>query len=149
MPFADDNLIDRDTESPCNKTDATLNRSLVGTILHIADMTRPDIQYPVNRLTRHVRNPSENAMLSLKHLVRYSWRTKSASLHFPNNISIELTASSDSSWGSITSSKGTSRILFSVGNTPVAWWSKLQSVTAQSTCEAEYAALKTLAIAAQ
>ena len=58
-------------------------------------------------------------------------------------------APSDSIWGNITSSKGTSGIFFFLNGTPIAWWSKKQIVTAQSTCEADYTALTTLAIAAQ
>ncbi|KAI0993446.1 hypothetical protein K3495_g14738 [Podosphaera aphanis] len=149
IPVADDNLIDLDKDKLCSKQDAALYRSAVGTLLHIANMTRPDIQYAVNRLCRYVRNPSQNALLSLKHLICYVSRTKSASLFYPKQRISGLTASSDSSWGNITSSKGTSGIFFFVNGSPIAWWSKKQTVTAQSTCEAEYAALATLAIAAQ
>lgn len=148
-PIADDNIIDINPSKSCCKKDANKYRSAVGTLLHIANMTRPDIQYAVNRLSRHVHNPSENCMLALKHLIRYVSRTKSASLFFSSQGTPNLTASSDSSWGSITSSKGTSGILFLINNTPIAWWSNKQTVTAQSTCEAEYAALSKLAVAAQ
>ncbi|KAI0993946.1 hypothetical protein K3495_g14238 [Podosphaera aphanis] len=81
-PVADDNLIDCDIENSCSKDDAALYRSAVGTLLNIANMTRPDIQYAAKRLCRYVRNPSTNAMSSLKHLIRYTSRTKSASLFF-------------------------------------------------------------------
>lgn len=148
-PISDDNLIDRDIDIACSKDDATLYRSAVGQLLHIANMTRPDIQYAVNRLCRYVRNPSENALLSLKHLVRYVSRTKSASLLFSKSINPRLTASSDSSWGNINSPKGTTGVFFFVNGSPISWWSKKQTVTAQSTCEAEYDALNTLSVAAQ
>lgn len=148
-PISDDNLIDRNTENLCSTDEAVRFRSAVGTLLHIANMTRPDIQYAVNRLCRYVHNPSQNALLSLKHLVRYISRTKSASLLFSKNSKPELNASSDSSWGNISSPKGTSGIIFFIGGSPIAWWSKKQTVTAQSTCEAEYDALTKLAIAAQ
>ncbi|KAI0992868.1 hypothetical protein K3495_g15316, partial [Podosphaera aphanis] len=148
-PISDDNLLDRDTDDLCPTSDAVTYRSAVGTLLHIANMTRPDIQYAVNRLCRYVRSPSKNAFLSLKHLVRYVSRTKSASLLFSKGPKAELTASSDSSWGSTTSSKGTSGNIFFIGGTPIAWSSKKQTVTAQSTCEAEYAALTTLAVTAR
>lgn len=36
-----------------------------------------------------------------------------------------------------------------INGSPIAWWSKKQKMTAQSTCEAEYAALTALAIAAR
>ncbi|POS86658.1 hypothetical protein EPUL_002287 [Erysiphe pulchra] len=44
-PVADDNLIDCDIDTPCLKNEATVYQSAVGTLLHIANMTRPDIQY--------------------------------------------------------------------------------------------------------
>ena len=110
-PIADDNLIDRDTEIMCSHSDAAIYRSAVGVLLHIANMTRPDIQYAVNRLCRYVHNPSQNAYLSLKHLMRYVSGTKSAALFFPKSNRTELTASSDSSWGNTTSPKGTSGIV--------------------------------------
>ncbi|KAI0995091.1 hypothetical protein K3495_g13090, partial [Podosphaera aphanis] len=70
-------------------------------------------------------------------------------LFFPTHGSPQLRASSDSSWGNIFSSKGTSGILFLIGESPIAWWSNKQTVTAQSTCEAEYAALTKLATIAR
>lgn len=148
-PVADDNLIDCDTDLPCTNDEANKYRSVVGSLLHIAKMTRPDIQYAVNRLSRRVHHPSNNAILALKHLIRYISRTKVAALFYPKSGDITLTASSDSSWGSATSSKGTTGNIFLVGGSPIAWWSKKQTVTAQSTCEAEYAALTSLAVAAQ
>lgn len=128
IPVADDNLLDCNTENSCSKNDATVYRSAVGTLLHIANMTRPDIQYAVNRLCRYVRNPSVNAVKSLKHLVRYISRTKSAALFFPRQGKPDLTASSDSSWGNIKSSKGTSGIFFFINGSPIAWWSNLMDV---------------------
>ncbi|KAI0992174.1 hypothetical protein K3495_g16012 [Podosphaera aphanis] len=136
-PIADDNLIDCEKDDQCIESEANKYRSAVGPLLFIARMTQPDIQYAVNRLSRHVHRPSKNAFLVLKHLIRYISRTKSATLFFPRKGHIELTASTDSSWGNITSSKGTSGNLFMINGFPIAWWSKKQTVTAQSTCEAE------------
>lgn len=79
-PIADDNLIERDIENLCTEQDATKYRSAVGSLLHIANMTRPDIQWAVNRLSQRMRSPSENAMLLLKHLLGYVSRTKSSAL---------------------------------------------------------------------
>lgn len=76
IPIAYDNLLDRETENLCSKDDASSFRSAVGTLLHIANTTRPDIKYAVNRLCRHMRKPSQNALASLKHLVRYASRIK-------------------------------------------------------------------------
>ncbi|KAI1007228.1 hypothetical protein K3495_g988 [Podosphaera aphanis] len=148
-PISDDNPINRDTDDLCSTPDAVTYRSTVGTLLHVTNMTRPDIEYAVNRLCHCVHNPSKNVFLSFKHLVRCVSRTKSATLLFYKGIKAELTASLDSSWGSTTSFKGTSGKIFFICGTPIVWTSKKQTVTAQSTCEAEYAALTTLAVTAQ
>lgn len=130
-PIADDNLIDCNKEILCSKKDAVSYRSAVGTLLHIANMTRPDIQYAVNRLCRYMHNPSSNAFISLKYLIRYMSRTKKAALFFSKSGAPNLTASSDSSWGNINSSKGTSGVFFFINNTPIVWYSNKQTVTAQ------------------
>lgn len=41
--ISDDNLIDRETENLCSKSDSILYHSVVGSLLHISSMTRPDI----------------------------------------------------------------------------------------------------------
>lgn len=48
-PISDDNMIDCEVENSCSIDNAKLYRSAVGSLLHIAYMTRPDIQYAVNR----------------------------------------------------------------------------------------------------
>ena len=148
-PITDDGLVDRDNTEILDAESATTYRSAVGSILHVAIMTRPDIQYAVNRLARKVKEPTQNAMLALKHLVRYLSKTRHVTLLFKRGGPSELTGSSDSSWGSMHSPHGTSGTIFMVGGSPVAWWAKKQSTVAQSTCEAEYEALRHLAVAAK
>lgn len=148
-PIADENLIDYDANSSCSEQDNALYRSAVGTLLHIANMTRPDIQYAVHPLCRHIRQPSQNVFLSLKHLICCISRTKSTALLFPRQEASELTVSSYSSRGNINSSKGTSAIVIFINGSPISRWSKKKTVTPQSTWEAEYTAPTTLAIAAQ
>ena len=115
-------------------------------MLYIASQTRPDIQYAVGRLSRLFLEPSVNAIHAMKHLVRYLRRTQSMAIHFPAGLAPQLTASSDSDWSSKTDAYSTTGNVFLVGPTPVAWWSKKQTVIAQSTCEAEYDALRSLTI---
>jgi len=143
-PIADDSMVDRDEERLVDADTATKYRSAVGSLLHIAIMTRPDIQYAVNRLASRMRAPIENAMLALKHLARYMSRTKGATLYFPAGLKPQLTGSTDSSWGTIFSPKSIAGNSILVGGTPVCWASKKQPTTAQSTCEAEYKALQLL-----
>ena len=143
-PIADDGLLTRNPEDLCDTDSAALYRSTVGSFLHIAIMTRPDLQYAVNRLAQLSRAPTTSAFQALKHLARYASSTASASVLFPWDLEPVMTASSDSSWGSAWSPRGTTGNVFLIGGAPVAWLSKKQSMTAQSTCEAEYEALRQL-----
>jgi len=143
-PIADDGLLTRNPEDLCDPDSAALYRSAVGSFLHIAIMTRPDLQYAVNRLAQLSRAPTTSAFQALKHLARYASSTASASVLFPWDLEPVMTASSDSSWGSTWSPRGTTGNVFLIGGAPVAWLSKKQSMTAQSTCESEYEALRQL-----
>ena len=143
-PIADDSLINREPDDLCDVETAALFRSAVGSFLHIAIMTRPDLQYTVNRLAQFSRAPSLSSFQALKHMARYASGTASASILFPWGLKPVMTASSDSSWGSTWSPRGTTGNVFLIGGAPVAWLSKKQSMTAQSTCEAEYEALRQL-----
>ncbi|KAI1005710.1 hypothetical protein K3495_g2507 [Podosphaera aphanis] len=49
----------------------------------------------------------------------------------------------------INSSKGTTGNFILINGTPIAWWSNKQTITAQSSCEAEYTALSALAVIAK
>ena len=146
IPIANDNQIDLNTDAPA--ADPEKYRSAVGQLLHISLLTRPDISYAVMRLTQKVSYPSENAFKALHQCARYLNRTKDLGLCFkPGNSTI--LASSDSSWGTTTQSKATSGNVFMLNGAPIAWLAKRQSLTAQSTCEAEYIAACTLSTTAQ
>jgi len=68
-PIADEGLITRTGSEALDDAAATRYRSIVGSLLHISIMTRPDIQFAVNQLAQIASNPSMNTMLGLKHLV--------------------------------------------------------------------------------
>ena len=145
-PIADDNKIDLDVDIP--SIDPELYRSAVGQLLHISLLTRPDISYAVLRLTQHVSKPSQNAHRALLQCGRYLLQTKDHTLCFNPGKSTIL-ESSDSSWGTATQSKATSGNVFMLNGAPISWTAKRQSLTAQSTCEAEYIAASTLATTAR
>jgi len=94
--ITDDGLINRPT-GLLSDADATRFRSAVGSLLYITIMTRPDIQYAMNRLARYMKSPSENAILGLKHLVRYLSKTRRVILLFLISGALVLIRSSDSS----------------------------------------------------
>lgn len=148
VPIPDDNRLDLEPEDFLSESSATLYRSAVGQLLHISMLTRPDISYAVMRLTRRMAKPTRNALHALKALGKYLLKTSKLPLHFQRSESIIL-GSSDSSWGTVSNSKATTGNVFLLNGAPIAWKAKRQTLTAQSTCEAEYIAASTAATQAR
>ena len=115
-------------------------RARLGSLLHIACFTRPDIMFSVMVLTRVQNAPTDAAINALLYLLRYLKGTISISITFVRNKDLCLTGFSDSSWATKTDARSTSGVIFTINGAPVLWHSKLQTVIARSTCEAEYVA---------
>ena len=45
--------------------------SILGGVLYIANLTRPDVAFTANRLTRYLKKPNSTHCQALKRLVRY------------------------------------------------------------------------------
>lgn len=50
--------------------------SVLGGVLYVANLTRPDCAYAAHKLTRYIKNPGKSHYESLKRLVRYMYKTK-------------------------------------------------------------------------
>ena len=116
----------------------------VGSLLYLARGTRPDIAYTVAFLARFVANPGRAHWQAVKHLFRYLQGTKDLRLVYrgerydPEQI---FRAFTDSAHGdSVDTGRSTSGYLLTIGGGAVSWSSRLQSLVAQSTTEAEYIA---------
>lgn len=127
--------------------------SLIGSLLYLANCTRPDISFAVNTLARHLRNPTEAHMHHAKKLLRYVLTTKHLSLVYgkpsnPNKL-IDIEGYSDSNYANPTFSapgetftrRSVSGSVFLANGTPICWSSKKQVTVARSTDEAEYQAM--------
>ncbi|KAL5627521.1 hypothetical protein BROUX41_003674 [Berkeleyomyces rouxiae] len=147
IPISNDNLIDQESE-PLSQNDHDTYRSIVGSLLHISLYTRPDIAYTVMRLAARTHNPTDGCQQALKHCLRYLHRTAAHSLAFPKTPGKDILASTDSSWGNNTSSRAVSGNMFLINGAPVMWRARKQTLTAQSTCEAEYVSAAGLATTA-
>lgn len=137
FPLSDDNLVDLPGNNLLSP-DHALYRSAVGSLLHITAFTRPDISYAVGRLSRKLAAPTIHDRSALMNVIRYLWHSRHLSLTFRRSpSSSSLSASSDSSWGTTTRPQSVSGVVVSIGDTPIYWTSKRQSLIALSTCEAE------------
>ena len=115
-------------------------RGRLGSLLHIACFTRPDILYAVNVLTRVQNAPTDAAIGALLYLLRYLKGTIEIGIVFKRDKTLGLVAFSDSSWAKKYDARSTSGVVFMINGAPILWHSKLQTIIARSTCEAEYVA---------
>jgi hypothetical protein len=129
-------LTDADAEQ-----DGTIYRSLVGGMLYIANCTRPDISYAVNMLCRYMSRPGREHMNAAKSVLQYLAGSSYLGLLYRKGH-YDLFGYCDSDLGGeIPGRKSTSGYAFMLGGACIAWSSRLQSVVAQSTAEAEYIAV--------
>jgi hypothetical protein len=116
--------------------------SAVGALMYLAVTTRPDIAYTAGLLARFSSNPGVAHWKAVKHLFRYVKGTMDHKLTYSPDQSEELfTCYSDADHGGCKDTgRSTGVYVIKVGTGAVSWRSKLQSIVALSTTEAEYIA---------
>ena len=113
-------------------------QSLVGSLLYLANCTRPDISQPVGVLSRFMSNPSAEHLSAAKQVLRYLRGTADLGLLYTSK-SANLIGYCDADYaGDLDKRKSTSGFVFLRAGAAIAWSSKLQPTVAFSTCEAEF-----------
>uniref|UniRef100_A0A3Q7FLP1 Reverse transcriptase Ty1/copia-type domain-containing protein n=1 Tax=Solanum lycopersicum TaxID=4081 RepID=A0A3Q7FLP1_SOLLC len=99
--------------------------SLIGALQYLA-ITRPDIQFAVNRVAQRMHQPSEHYYHCLKRILRYIFDTLGRGLLIrPGDL--ELRGFSDSDWANDKNDiKSTSRFLIFLGPNLISWCIKKQ-----------------------
>ncbi|CDF38077.1 unnamed protein product [Chondrus crispus] len=118
-------------------------RQLVGSLLHLANTTRPDIAFAAGLLSRHLESPELCHWNAAKHVLRYLKGTATLGIQYNRDTSssntIDFHGYSDPDCeGDQNTRKSTSGFVFILAGGAISWRSKKQTVTAQSTVEAEY-----------
>lgn len=131
--------------------------SLVGSLLYLANCTRPDISFAVNTLARHLRSPCTKHMGLAKQVIRYLLTTRTLGLVYGKPLSpdasLTITGYSDSDYANFTLPEAQEKLtrrsvtgcVFLSNGTPVSWQSKKQVTVSRSSDEAEYQAMATTA----
>jgi len=110
---------------------------LVGSLLFLANQTRPDIAFAVGRLARRMAIPTEGDMAAAKAVVSYLKGTKDMGLVYGRAERLAGWAGSD--WaGHVGTRKSTTGFVFTLHGGLIFWRSRLQGLVTSSTMEAEY-----------
>jgi hypothetical protein len=115
---------------------------LLGELQFVANATRPDIAFAVNRLASYTANPSLAHQTALKRILRYLSGTRTYAITYknvPDPFTFEGFA--DAAHKNRDDGKSTTGYVFTAAGGAITWRSGKQSVTATSSTEAEYIAL--------
>jgi len=137
----------RKTNTPCvgdntkgeNKKpfDTTTYKSAIGSLIYLAKCTRPDISFAVGKAARISENPTITDWIKVTHILKYLNTTKNYKICYDGEGEIIGYTDADFA-GDIKDRKSTSGNIILMGNNPICWTSKKQSIVATSTAEAEY-----------
>jgi hypothetical protein len=114
--------------------------SVVGSLMYLAFTTRPDIAYAAGVLARFNSNPGLAHWQAAKHVLCYLKGTTTHKLIYQPSTSPEpfITYSDADHGGNPDNGKSTGGYVVKIGSGAVSWSSKLQSLVALSTTEAEH-----------
>ena len=115
-------------------------REVVGSLLYLANASRPDVAYGVNILSRHQIDRKEEDWKMVERMLRYLKGTKTHSLNYYGD-SNDMQEYSDASFGDCKGAKTTGGDVIKLFNATVMWQTKKQNYVALSTSQAEYVAM--------
>lgn len=134
-------LLQQNTHN-ATKSESQKYQEIIGSLLYLSRVTRPDISLAVNKLSRYSSNPSQEHFKYLSRVLNYLNYTKNYQLRLNGTKNTELSCYSDADWaGNFEDRTSTSGYCIFIGNNLISWTSKRQKCIALSTMEAEYIAL--------
>jgi hypothetical protein len=117
-------------------------QEIVGSLLFIAQGTRPDIAFAVNNASRFNNNPHEQHWAAVKRILRNLRGTSHLKLRYTKKGGPKVHAYSDADWASDADERRScSGYMIMFSNAAIIWCSKRQNTVALSSTEAEYIAL--------
>ncbi|KAE8184630.1 hypothetical protein CF336_g7723, partial [Tilletia laevis] len=128
-------------EGQASEADTKLFQSMVGCLMWLSQASRADLAYAVAALARHAKNPGPIHLGCAKRVMRYVAGTIDFKLRIASHSEEDIVAHSDADLGGDHSAKSTSGWCISVHGATVAWGSKLQTLVADSTAQAELIAV--------
>mmetsp|Transcript_35255 Transcript_35255/g.89043 ORF Transcript_35255/g.89043 Transcript_35255/m.89043 type:complete len:353 (+) Transcript_35255:2642-3700(+) len=130
-----------DPADPQNKKQIHDYQVVVGALLYLSGMTRPDIAFAVNQAARFMSNPGEAHVQHVKRILRYLACTKHLKLQYRRNVTHpnKLIGFVDADHaGNPEDRISISGYIFFCNGGAVSWSSKRQPIVALSSSEAEF-----------
>lgn len=116
-------------------------RAVVGSLQYLS-LTRPDISFPVNKMSQYMHKPTTDHWNAVKRILRYLAGTMTRGITLKARNKPILHAFTDADWaGNKDDYTSTGAYIVYFGSHPIAWSSKKQTGAARSSTEAEYRSL--------
>ena len=116
--------------------DVNLYQQAVGSLLFLANGTRPDISFAVGLMSRKLVSPSKNDWANVKSVISYLSHSKDLRISYSKKGS-QLEGFCDASYADCLDSKSTSGYVFKMNGGAISWRSTKEKIVAASTMEAE------------
>lgn len=117
-------------------------RQLIGSLMYLTVVTRPDLAYIVATLSKFLQSPTNEHWNAGKRALRYLAGTTDFGITYGCDKSNELVAYSDADWANCADTRrSVSGVVLLLNGGPVTWFSRKQGVVATSTTDAEYVAV--------
>lgn len=102
-------------------------REAVGSLLYLSQITRPNITFAVNLVSRYLEKPQKVHWNAVKRIFKYLKSSLNYGLLYSNDININVFGYSDADYaGDAITRRSTSGVMFCVGKGLVAWSSQRQ-----------------------
>ena len=121
----------------------TTYRAIVGALQYLC-LTRPDMTFPVNKLSQFMHAPTNLHLQALKRVLRYLHDTLRKGLLLRQKSPLQLHTFIDADWTDDKDNfRSTTGYIVYLGSNPIAWSSKRRKTLARSSNEAEFRAVAT------
>ena len=117
-------------------------REIIGSLMFLASVTRPDLSYSVNYLSRFLSAYDQTHWNAAKKILRYVIGTSNYGILYNGNFKHDnIIGYCDADFAAdISTRRSTSGYVFQLAGAPVSWFSQRQSMVVLSTTESEYVA---------
>jgi hypothetical protein len=113
--------------------------SLVGSLQHFANCTRPDIAFAAGMLGRYAKQPRQQHWDAALRVLRYLRGSRARGITYGRVLGLRVYCDADHA-GCVDTRRSTTGAVMVLHGGAIDWASTLQSTVAASTCEAEYQA---------